>query len=159
MGNDINDNGPEEEGMDTSFDEALEEANQELGKTGEKKGKEDYEDKSKSFAEDEELPDLNTEKLVMKDAFEEPVEVTIKAVKMNIFGKPCLSIMHDSEEFCGQVNISPTVYMQLKEKFGNKAANFRDKKVILKAVPFSKDVTKKGKTSHMEGYELKVSFP
>lgn len=133
-------------GMDMSYDEDIEQmATQQVVK-------DKQENLSKNFSDDEILPDFETEKLVFKESFKEPREVTIERVMVNRFGKPAIVISSDDENFCGVLNLNNLVYMQLKKKFGPKPSAWKDQKVTFESEPFSKD-TKKGL---MEGWNLKI---
>lgn len=138
--------GGEPDGMDTTLDML----NEEL----EKKEKETEDDKTKFYSDDDELPDLNSDKLVFKEEFQDPKTVTIKKVMVNRYGKPAIVVVGDTEETTGILNINNVLYMQLKQKFGSKPSGWKGQVITFQAERFGKQDRKSGK--NLEGWLLNI---
>lgn len=106
----------------------------------------------KVYDEEETLPDLVTDRIVRKEDFAQAATVTIKKVLTNKFGKPAIVISSIKPNLNGQLSISASLYMELKERFGPTPRDWKGKSVTFKAT--YREFQGSGDKPLMKGWEI-----
>lgn len=118
----------------------------------EQKEQKDTTNKSKTFTDDEELPNLEHGYVIAKEEFyPDPKSMVIKDLFINRFGKPAIFVqLEDGTK--GNINLPNQLFYDLKERLGSKKADWKGQTIKIVAEQFEGNE----KRNMSAGYILKL---